>query len=136
MKTRRILSVVLALMFVLSTLSFASVSVSAATPEVYVDQANGNDGAKGTQEAPVQSMTASFQKVDDGGTIYVIGEYNFKDQSFPGTTKSLTIAGVDETTNITVDGGAALNMNSDLAFKNISLFESMSLPMHFLRIHL
>lgn len=122
MKTRRILSVVLALMFVLSTLSFASVSVSAATPEVYVDQANGNDNAKGTQDAPVQSFGAAFTKVDDGGTVYVIGTYNFNGSHFPGTTKKLTVSGVDANSLIDTSKGAALNMNSDIAFTNINMF--------------
>ena len=121
MKTRRILSVVLALMFVLSTLTFASVSVSAATSEVYVDQINGNDSASGAVDAPLNSFSAAFQKVDDGGTVYVIGTYEMNGGHFPGTAKKLTIAGADASAMINTSSGAAMNMNSDLAFADISI---------------
>ncbi|MBR5552373.1 MAG: hypothetical protein IKV98_00835, partial [Clostridia bacterium] len=121
MKTRRILSVVLALMFVLSTLSFASVSVSAATPEVYVDQANGNDSAKGTEDAPLQTLGAAFNKVDDGGTVYIVGNYDNGSSHLPSTKKFITISGVTGSEQIICPQSFGMHMQSDLRLEKITV---------------
>ena len=121
MKTRRILSVVLALMFVLSTLTFASVSVSAATPEVYVDQANGNDSAKGTEDAPLQTLGAAFTKVDDGGTVYIVGNYDNGASHLPSTKKFITISGVTGSEQIICPQSFGMHMQSDLRLEKITV---------------
>ncbi len=122
MKTRRILSVVLALMFVLSTFTFASVSVSAAAPEIYVDQTNGSDSNNGTTpEKAVQTFDEAFDKVEDGGTIYVVGDYNIGSGHFPSTTKFITLSGYTGTEKVICSQSFGMHMQSDMRFEHITV---------------
>ena len=124
MKTRRILSVVLAVMMVLSAFTFASVSVSADTSVIYVDQTNGADSNSGTDAAhPVKTMASAFSKVDDGGTVVVKGIYTFisPDRYLPTTTKFVTIEGYDADSRMDTSAGSAIYLNSTVRFQNITI---------------
>ncbi len=127
MKTRRILSVVLAVMMVLTTFTFASVSVSAAAPEVYVDQTNGSDSNNGTTpEKAVQTFNAAFDKVEDGGTIYIVGTYLVENekQHLPSSesTKAVVVEGYDDTSRIETASGLGIVMRAPMTFRNIKMF--------------
>ena len=66
MKTRRILSTILAIVFVLSTLTFSTAVVSAEGNVIYVDQANGDDSNSGlASNEAVKTMAAAFNKAGD-----------------------------------------------------------------------
>ena len=123
MKTRRILSVVLAIMFVLSTFTFASVSVSAAAPEIYLDQANGSDSNDGASAGKaVKTLEAAFKKVDDGGTIYLVGDYAVVgNASLPSTDKFITLSGSTGNEKLVSDRSCAVFMQSDMRFEKITL---------------
>lgn len=121
MKTKRILSAVFALVFVLSTLTFVGFSASAAVAEVYVDQASGNDSNAGTLEAPLKTMAAAYSKIGGEGTVYVIGQYSFGSGHFPSSSKTVTIEGVDDTSSLTNGANAQAKLNGPTVFKNITI---------------
>lgn len=129
MKTRRILSTVLALVFVLSTLTVGSLTVSAAVTEVYVDQTNGDDSAAGTVDAPVKSLGAAFTKLGGAeGTVYIMGVYN-SEATWPSSSSEVTISGYDETSQITCAASLGIYFKSDLVFENINI--SLGTNAHF-----
>lgn len=133
MKTRRILSTILAIVLVVSTFTFGSFNVvadTAAPMAVYVAD-NGDDSADGSQAAPLKSFAKAVELVADGGTIYIAGSYNYTGSNssnmypFPVTDKKITVEGVDSSSVFQFPQAGAYQgdpqMTSDYTFRNIKL---------------
>lgn len=121
MKTKRILSAILAIVFVLSTLTFTTVSVSADGLTIYLDSAAGNDSANGlTRETAVTSLATAFSKAGRDGTVHIIGTYDIGSGSFPAGTGEVTVAGDGASSVIKGSNSAAAYLNSPLRFENIT----------------
>ena len=124
MKTRRILSTILAIVFVLSTFTFSTATVSAESKIIYVDNLNGDDANRGlSSDTAVKSFSAAFGKVSAGDIIHVIGHHTLP-ASIPALGGEITIQGDGadlssiETAN---DGynGSTTKLQSDIRFENI-----------------
>jgi hypothetical protein len=124
MKTRRILSTILAIVFVLSTFTFSTATVSAESKIIYVDRENGNDENNGlSQDAAVNSFSAAFGKISAGDVIHVIGHHTIP-TSIPAFSGEITIKGDGadssslETANNGYDGSTT-KLQSDIRFEDI-----------------
>lgn len=131
MKTRRILSTILAIVLVVSTFTFGSFTVSAAQTEVYVSD-NGSDTGAGTLGSPYRTIAKAFEEVSDGGTVFVVGPvYNYTGtvsgsmHPFPSTNKKITIEGYGTGSNRAnvqmVFASADPQMFSEITFKYLDL---------------
>lgn len=119
MKTKRIFSTVLAIVLVLSTLTFGGFTASADVTEVYVDAVNGSASAAGTLDAPLNALAPAFAKLTGDGTVYVIGEYNTETTSFPSSQYTVTLSGYGADAKIVCTKSFGVLANSDLIIKNI-----------------
>lgn len=74
MKTKRFLSTILAIVFVLSTFTFSVATVNAESGVVYLDNENGNDANSGlSRDEALKTFAKAFSKISAGDTIHVIG---------------------------------------------------------------
>ena len=123
MKTRRIFSAVLAIVLVLSTLTFTGVAVSAdGVSEVYVDQNNGSADGAGTLDSPVKTLDKAFSMLTGDGTVYVIGEYSLGSSSLPSSSNTVTVAGYGNGAKVRCSDGAGVLVNSSLVLENIDFY--------------
>ncbi len=128
MKTKRILSVLLAAIFLMSTFTFCNTSVSAAANHVYVSAERGKDSNSGTFESPFASLTAAIKSLPgSGGTVYIIGEYSDSNRKYPAKDGMIYIEGYipDGETESSAwfysRGGLTLQFSSAVTFRNITL---------------
>ncbi len=123
MKTRRILSTILAIVFVLSTLTFSTAVVSAEGNVVYLDSANGSDGNSGlAPNEAVQTITTAFNKAGDNGEVCIIGSYTLKSGNMPSSQGGeITISGYDSSSAIKSEASAGMIFKCPIRFKNISI---------------
>lgn len=100
MKTRRILSTILAIVLVISTFTFGSFTAAAEDPSIVYLSNSGSDANSGTSaNSPLRGFAKAVETVADGGTIYIMGTYTYTESNsgsmypFPTSTKKITIEG-------------------------------------------
>ena len=115
---KRFLSLLIAVVMVLSTVPVVSFAEDAVT--IYIDPKNGSNENNGTEASPVQNFTTAYSLLQEtGGTIvmlssvYYAGTYNFPTCDYPVTVKGKTGA---EGIRI----GANIIVNGDTTFRNMT----------------
>ncbi len=135
MNKSRILSAIMAIVLVLSTLTFGTISVSATGDTFFVDPVNGNDSAAGTQSAPLKTLKAAANKMTGDATVYLLNSACVAysgDETFGTPAGTMTVEGVGNDVALAVGissldgtaieaGGYALMLKGDVVFKNIAL---------------
>ena len=120
--TKRILSVILSAMLILS---FAAFSVSADEELVFYVEAGAT--GDGTEEAPFGTLeSAIFALNGKDGVVYVYGSLNLSSFDCPAWNGWVTLQGVNEDSAIVLDNGRGVVFNGNIIFKDIdfSLGES------------
>ncbi len=91
-------------------------SLIAKVDEIYVDAVNGKDIYAGTEAAPVATLAKAFERINDGGTIHLVG-------TVPGTKGLPKFNGTVTITGGTLDLSAfeKVWMNSGIIFDTVTL---------------
>ncbi|MBE6622676.1 MAG: hypothetical protein E7621_00570 [Ruminococcaceae bacterium] len=127
MKTKRILSTILAIVFVLSTFTFSAVTANAESVVVYLDNENGNDANSGlSRDDALKTFAKAFSKINAGDTIHVIGNNVLPSGNTPDFGGEITIKGDGaelssiETSN-NGEYGLSTILKNDIRFEDISV---------------
>ncbi len=129
MKTKRILSTILAIVFVLSTFTFSVATVNAESGVVYLDNENGNDANSGlSEDKALKTFAKAFEKLSADRTINVIhvkGHHILPEGEIPEFGREITIKGDGQdsssvkTPNNGVNSGLTVALCSDIRFEDI-----------------
>lgn len=131
MKTKRFLSTILAIVFVLSTFTFSVATVNAESGVVYLDNENGNDENDGlSEDKALKTFAKAFEKLSADRTINVIhvkGNHILPEGEMPEFGREITIKGDGQdsscvkTPNNGVNSGLTVTLGSDIRFEDISV---------------
>ena len=114
MKRKKILALLLALSMLLPLLPVTT--FAADVTDIYVNSETGADTAAGTSTAPVKTLAKAYEKVSDGGTIYITSDITLDNESIFNINrdKAITIASVDSSKIYTIgDNGSATTINNN-----------------------
>ena len=115
---KRFLSLLIVLVMVLSMVPAVNVAAEAVT--VYLDPANGSNGASGTEEAPVKDFTGAYALLrKSGGTIVLMGDVTYNAVT--------TLPACDYPVTITSKTGAeGIKSNSHIKIAGETTFRNMT----------
>ena len=131
---KRNLFLLLAILLVALSVSFAAVLASAQDKVVFVNQTTGNDANDGTsQGSAVRTLNAAFKKLSaDGGTIVLTSDYTLStDYTTPKYEKQVTVTsvynGTDYHGKLKITGSCLFTLNGDTVFRDVTVYQSSAL---------